>query len=260
MNTMKRERHLPTLLPAMVTALMGLSFEASAANNNCKCSIPYKPSFTIALRPYVGFDAGIRYLDFQREFGRGLFIKRVPQTNLYLGLKFHENFSIDAGWESTQVKSKAINLKPGDQALGFTKAIDDREGHFFKWKLSGWHINLVGHTVTISDRYPLSFFGSVGMGWKKIFVEDILHSIDESPLSDAGYRQNKRTFFETKAILRTTVGTRYMFNSNFGARFYLGWENTNQFFKLKSKEFPDGITQASLCNSIFLGLGLHYQF
>jgi len=255
-------RRLPSWLPTIVTTLASFSIAAISIQS-------YASSFSIAgfeLTPYVGVDAGIRHLDFQSGFGRNLFVKKVIQTNLYAGLKLHENFSIEGGWEATPLKNKTLVLQPGDAALGFDlpPVINDGnpEAHAFNWKMDGWHINLVGHTPTISDQYPITFFGSVGIGRKRIVIENKFFAEGDplQPFPDYVVARYRRTFTAFKPLLRATIGTRYMFNQHFGARLYFGWENTKRFSKLNSKEVPGGVSKASLDNSTFLGLGICYQF
>jgi len=242
------------LLAPLITAVF-LNFSIQAEGHSSLSS----GSFT--LFPYVGVDVGVRYLDFQRWVGRGLFIKTVPQTNLYVGLRFHDNFGIEVGWEATPLKSKTMTFKRGDQNLGFEiPGLMDPEVHTFKWKLEGWHVNLIGYTPNFSDRYHFSFFGSIGLAHKKVIIQHLPISAAGIFLSDALLKKCRGTFAKYRSLFRTTVGLQYMLPHHFRIRAYFGWENTNQFGRLKTKERLSGVTTVGLDNSVSLNLGVLYQF
>src|SRR5438034_1123576 len=76
---------------------------AFASNTSLEC-------LNLCFEPYIGADAGLRLLKYERGFGDNLFRKRLPQGALFGGFKFHEYFGLEGGYKVTTMKSKFATL------------------------------------------------------------------------------------------------------------------------------------------------------
>jgi hypothetical protein len=217
--------------------------------------------FSLKVRPYVGVDAQWKHMDFEPGAGQNIFRKNLLQGNGYLGFDINDYFGLEAGFESTVQKTKTATFYPGDDVLGFVLFPGDPvEGHTFKNKLSGWHLNFLVFSPWVLENNSLRFFASVGFSHKRLLLIDEVLTENGAPIVSNIVDQLRKTFTARKTLSRLALGAQKMLNENWGVRSSFSWENTNKFRYLKSKESPDGITTASAKNSIALGLGVLYKF
>lgn len=222
----------------------------------CSASV-FATELTLTLRPYLGFDAQWRHMGFHRGFGDNLFRKNLPQLNGYIGVEANDFLGLEAGFESTALKStKNVILNPGDNGPGFIidPPPDPSESHRFKTSLRGWHVNFIGFTPWFLQDNSLRFFGGVGFSHKR------LHATDDGILLQNNKSYFTRTFTDRKSLLRISAGAQKNITKRFGLKASAIWENTNKFRLVGAKENPTGITKVSLKNSITLGLGVFFKF
>jgi len=218
--------------------------------------------FSLKMRPYIGVDAQWKHMDFESGEGQSLFRKNLLQGNGYLGFDINDYFGLEAGFESTFQRTKKVTLAPGDAGLGYVVLPgEDTEGHIFKNKLSGWHVNVLGFSPWLLENNSLRFFASVGFSHKRAVLIDKTISENGILLAANQVEQLQRTFTARKTLLRLACGAQKMLNENWGIRGVFSWENTDRFRNLHSKENPTtniGLPKAK--NSLALGLGVLYKF
>jgi len=212
--------------------------------------------------PYVGLDAQVRYMPFKENFGKNLFKKYSPQGNIYGGLRLHENFGVELGYELNKKKSKTTDVHQGDGQLGGVVNPDpDVETYISKVKIKGWHFDLVGY-------YPVNLYGecqtdliaSVGLGVKTLTADNDWSAYNGVPNTAAFRAAQYRSFKKRKTTFRLAAGVQQLVTENFGVRALVGWENTGRFKAIKSIQSPNGSSSISLKNTFQYSLGVYLTF
>lgn len=207
--------------------------------------------------PYIGVDGGLRHLEFPQDLGGNIFDDNYPQGNLFAGFKFNDYFGVEAGFEYTKREKRTVTLVAGQfEAGGDALQPGQFQVNRGTGRVQAWHVNLVG-TLPLSDCYPISLFGMVGLASVKA-------KFSSQPLADdafpggfpAGF--GMRTFEKTKSVLRLAGGLQYMVLDCVGIRGMVSWENTNRLKNIYSKE--SAISQISLKNSTMYSFGIFYIF
>lgn len=207
------------------------------------------------VRPYVGFDAQMRRMNYHVGYGDNLLYRQSPQGNIYAGLKFNDNFGAEIGYDATSTLTRDSILTTGQVAAGtpIVAAISPVE---FKSKsqLRGSHADLVGF-YTFCENWPAQLFGSVGVGFVRGMFERKSISVNNMPSSMV------RSFGKHKAVLRLTGGLQYLWNCNLGTRVSIGYVNTNNIRAFENDGIPSSfITQIKPKDSFVYGLGMYWIF
>lgn len=209
-------------------------------------------------KPYVGIDIERRELNFERGFGDNLFKHYYNQGNLYLGLRIHEYFGIEGGYEAVNRTSHRLGLHPGALLAGGTVPIiinaNDIDIYNSTAKLQGSYIDCIGF-FPISEKYKLTLIGMAGIARLKAQCVITLLSI-ETDFGSIELRESN-VLLKKKNILRFGFGLQHMIKQNIGIRAMLKWENTNKF-QIKNPE--NSIQTIKMKNSFFYSLGTFVTF
>lgn len=195
------------------------------------------------VRPYLGADAELRYMDFYKPFGSELLPHNYPQANLYLGLPLNEYLALEAGYEATGKKTRA-----GTDTAGTKTFQANSTG-----QIKALHANLIG-SFSICEQYRLKLIGLAGIARlkEKLVVVDItVNGVAVPPAN------NTFTFKKSKSVLRLGAGLQHMINCNWGTRAMLKWEQSG---KLKTKAQEDNNFPIRAKNSVIYSVGVFYTF
>lgn len=215
-------------------------------------------------RPYVGLDAQYRNIQYPRQRGGNLFAKQLPQVNGYVGLQFNECLGAELGYESSFYVHRSPVHTAGDSANGADVLIDSEFARFDTFtQFQGVHGSLVG-------KYPLfcsdvQLIGTVGLTYLQARLEAKPFDSDLGRIEDPD--EFKRSFKQSKLVARLGAGLQYMISDCAGIRGLIIWENTNQFSRIRPKEFfpfnNPTVEQnifARLRNSYIFSLGIFMNF
>jgi len=221
-----------------------------------------RPNYSAALdiqsfKPYLGLEYSQRSLNMVDGYGKGLFVKRLPQGNAFIGLKLNDYIGIEAGYLFSQAATRTTYLNTGNQILGNLLA----PNHFLASENT---INLFGSHLNINAFLPISTTGFYGIG--SIGVSMLTLKARFKPIGNqavfaftpAATEARSRHFLKKKLIKRITGGIGYKITSNFEIRFLTGYETTSHFKKIAPKEASP--LRISLKNNTISNLGLTYSF
>lgn len=209
--------------------------------------------------PYVGADAELRHMNFQRDFGRNLFTHNYPQGNLYAGVQINEYLAVEGGYETTEIKHRTNTLRTGDTVTGIL--IDEPDTSLVinsTGQVKGLHANLIG-LLPICDLYRLKLIGMVGYARLQAnFVRTSISLTDPTGTFLLNASEQTRTYKARKSILRLGAGLQHMINCNWGVRAMLKWEDTKRF-KIAGEggDVPSSIRAR---NSFIYSIGTFYTF
>src|SRR5262245_49700944 len=71
-------------------------------------------------RPYLGGEAQIRFMNFDRDHGGNVVHRRYPQANLFAGVKLFDYVGLEAGYEASAKVHRDVRLVPGQFTVGGT--------------------------------------------------------------------------------------------------------------------------------------------
>lgn len=209
------------------------------------------------LQPYAGVDAQWRITQPVTGYGSNLFKRHYLQGNVFLGFKICDYLGFELGYEITPTRTKTTALGAGDPALGIPGS--PPEYHINKSRMHGWNIGVMGYYPVCNFlgnalfRNPIELLAYVGQQRMTIYFQDVT-AIRNGAAVDI--RANTRTFDVTKSILRVGLGAQYTYCTS-GIRFMIGYETTNQFKNLVSKEMGTlSRMRLSLRNSMFVSIGV----
>jgi len=217
-------------------------------------------AFENDLEPYVGLDGQAKRMPFKKGQGNNLYKKNHPQLNGYIGLKIHENFSVEMGYEQTKKqKKKTIDIGPNGPLLNIINDSTDIETFRSTAQLKGPYIQGVVFTpLEVFSSFQTELLAYFGLGYKKLSAD--CDFILDDGLPNEYRAQDYKSFKKTKTIARLGIGAQHSFTPHFGVRATLGWENTSRFKNLKSREMPSSVARLSIKNSMQYGLGLFAHF
>lgn len=256
-------------LALFATPLVMLATTGTAvANMNMDCC----PSF------YLGADAQLRHMPFQKDFGGNILKKNYPQGNFFAGFKFNNCIGIEAGYEVTKKKSGNKLHAPSDFIFGTTieplnppdlVAISERSRA--SSRIHGWNLNLVGFLPVWCEEYNLSLLGSVGLAQLKLKTRhtrtttETVTVFDDTETAIGTANEvfiGNRAYNKRKVVLRLGAGIQHMLTECFGLRVLVNWENTNKL-RTQGRNLENGLTVSSVArlkNSFNYGLGVFTTF
>lgn len=200
---------------------------------------------------YIGGDAQIRHITFERKFGGNMFKKNYPQPNFYIGLKGNEYIGLEVGYEFSRSHTRSVSVTAQDFLLGDQYPFTVRQNVIARFK--GFHSTLVGF-LPVCDIDCLKVLVGIGIVNFRIKLESKLTHLDEEPQPVLGVR-----LMESKYVLRLMTGLQYMITDHFGVRANIRWENTAKIKHISPiRQFSPSTAKAN--NSIVYGLGLLVQF
>lgn len=218
--------------------------------------------------PYVGIDAQMRHMSFDRGFGRHIFKKHYPQGNVFVGLKFKDCVALELGYEFSKTQRHAKNYYTGDVVFGFaipTPApfvLSNTQGSHASSKISGWNLNLVGFYPILCGDNNLTLVGSIGAARLKARTREVFTTAIVVP-AETITLSNTFNYKRHKTVLKIGGGLQHMMSDCLGVRALINWENTS---KLHAKG-KDAVTRrlatprmAKLKNSFTYGLGAFMPF
>jgi hypothetical protein len=228
---------------------------------------------------YVGADAQVRHMPFQKDFGGNVLKKNYPQGNFFAGFKFNDCIGIEAGYEVSKKKSGNRVHAPTDSVFGTsTEPLDPpflvgiSETSHAHSKIQGWNLNLVGFLPVWCEEYHLSLLGSVGLAQLKHKTRNRLTTTETVTIFDAetdepiGVRNDvfigNTNYNKRKVVLRLSGGIQHMLTDCFGIRALVNWENTSKLHaqgrSVERRVRVDSIARAK--NSFIYGLGVFTVF
>lgn len=201
---------------------------------------------------YVGADAQVRHIPFEKDFGGNVLPKDYPQGNFYIGLKGNDYIGMEVGYEMSKTRTHSIFLPTNSILFGVKLPFNVRQNVVVRFK--GLHASLVGFFPVFED-CNLRLLASIGITNQKIRVESIFTEINNGPpLGISGSRAVQSSY-----VLRLMTGLQYMFTDYFGIRGNIRWENTAKLKNIAPIRLQSPCTVKAK-DSIILGLGVVVQF
>ncbi len=212
----------------------------------------------IPLVSYVGVDAQMRHMDFEKNFGGNILQHRYPQANFFAGFKFNDYLGAEAGYTFSKKQLSTRAHQSTDIVLGellptiYPVLVSQTFQSRASSKISGWNANLMGYLPIFCKEDNTQLIGSIGFASLKSRVHNLV--IFNNTLIDTNY------FKKHKTILRLGTGIQHMVCDNIGLRFLVAWENTS-----KLKAYAQNLNRTSFAstrpeNSFHYGLGVFGTF
>jgi hypothetical protein len=214
--------------------------------------------FIQRFNPYIGLEYSQRSLNMVEGYGKGLFVKRLPQGDLLVGLKLNDYIGVEAGYLFSQATTRTAYSTEGTQIFKSLLLLPD------EMLVTNNTINLFGPHITISAYLPIGttpFYGIGSVGFTLMTLK-----ARSKPLGDAiqfvytadDVEGLTRHFSSKKLVHRIMGGMGYKINDNIGIRLLFGYEMTFRFKNISPKEVSS--YKMSLKNNTIGNLGLNYSF
>lgn len=224
----------------LTAALSGItSVKASMEDFYCPCF-------------YIGADAQIRSMKFQEGFGSNVCKRDYPQGNFYLGIKGNEYIGIEGGFETSRSQTRSVFLPMGASLFGIPQPFDVQQNVVVRFQ--GIHTSLIGFFPVWEDK-RFNLIVAAGVANLKIQIENTTTQVANIPFT------RSITLSQSKNVLRLMTGAQFMFNTCFGVRANVRWENTSQFKTIAPINSLFGSrSMAKAKNSFVYGLGFFIQY
>lgn len=214
--------------------------------------------YSWGLRPYVGADAELRHMDFQKGLGNNVIQHNYPQGNVYVGARLNEYLAVEAGYEATERKTRTSTVRPQDVLGGVTvSAANGTLQLNTTSQVKGLHANLLGF-LPICDTYRLQLIGLVGFA--RLENKATLTFLSQNGAALTQDSTNITTFKARKSLLRLGAGLQHMIDCHWGVRAMLKWEASKKL-KMASQNGTIGNTLSIRPkNSMIYSIGAFYMF
>ena len=220
-----------------------------------------RPTLSFAYNPYIGLEYSQRSLNMAEGYGKGLFVKRLPQGNLLVGLKLNDYIGIEAGYSFSQSATRTAYSTAGDRVLGNLIPPNLLPDRFLAAENS---IRLFGPHLSINAYLPIGtspFYGIASIGFAMLALKAQFKPIGNQAsiaFTPAATEKLTRHFSSKKLVNRIMGGMGYQITEQVGIRFLIGYETTSRFKNIAPKEL--GPLRMSLKNNTISNLGLNYSF
>lgn len=190
------------------------------------------------IKPNIGIDVGLKNQSFNSGFGDLQFRNDYPETNVYLGMKFHPFLGLEAGYQHMYRQQREQFYNIGVGVLGSSPllagALDQRLFISDVWG-QGWNLSLLGFWP-ICPRTKTEIMASVGLVWQKLYYSTTVISDGLTATPLAMWESSDRSMF------RLGLGIRQMITKHFGSRLQVFWEDTSKL----SASFPVPVGQGGV--------------
>lgn len=212
---------------------------------------------------YLGVDAQVRHIGFEKNYGNNLFKKDYPQGNVFGGFKLNQCIGIEVGYEATITRTAKNFIPEGSIIAGETIPTLNTDlaevGPILcssSFQIKGWHADIMGF-LPVCEEYRFDLIGSVGLARLEAYPK--IFRLGDA-VGDLNPATRFRAFPDTrKTVLRLGLGAQQMLAECVGIRFLVGWENTSRFNNIRSIN-PNTRALVKLDNSWNYGLGAFVEF
>lgn len=183
------------------------------------------------LCPFIGVDYKESYMRGKGSEFNSLLKKHYHGANIYAGARFHDNASLEVGydWERNSRRAKVFANNTtffGQNATGLTTNA--------KARVTGAHLDLNGHLPVANG---VELLGSVGVGFWKPRLSIGNNTVNASTQNVLSFKSEGKR----RGVARLRAGVQYMFNTLVGVRALVGWDNTSH---LRLKSHPSDVNSA----------------
>jgi hypothetical protein len=223
----------------------------------------------LSLISYVGIDAQIRHMDFEKNFGGNILQHRYPQANIFAGVKFNDYFGIEGGYTFSKKQHSTRLHQPTDLVFGEVlpainpSLISQVNQSRASSKISGWNANLMGYLPIFCKEDNTQLIGSIGFASLKSRVHQlrITRNVFPEPFAPLSNTFTDTTYLKKhKAVLRLGAGMQHMVCDNVGLRFLAAWENTSKLKAYGQNPARVSVAISKPQNSFHYGLGAFGTF
>ena len=204
---------------------------------------------------YIGVEAKLRHVPFEKNFGHNIFRENFPEGNVFFGLKFNDHLGLEIGYSQTTSRKMNTSIIGPETILGLSLPAGRAEIFTTTAQMNALSISLMGF-IPLNDNFEVL----CGMGMNRTHVK-----LSYQPTANANGQLSPnvaqarlRDFSKNKYIMQAKVGLQYWLTQNISLRTLVGWENTAKFKCLSSKQ-PSAL-RASLKDSFTVSLGLAWHF
>ena len=203
--------------------------------------------------PYMGADYQYREQPFRENFGDNAFETQYNQFNLYMGMRFWEEYlGIEINYSQTPNKSTTRQYSDQNIVNAVYIPPGNSESHSFQSRLSSFGVSLLGFYPMPFDRLcRADLFAGIGYSYANSKQIDRLTAVNNVAIPAQTY-----TFDDSKSILRFIVGMQYLLNHNIGIRSSITWEDTSQFREMRAEEMSYGPKRVALKSHWTYGVGV----
>jgi hypothetical protein len=206
--------------------------------------------------PYVGLDTQLRRVDFKGGYGSNMFAKRVPQGEIYTGLKLNPYLGIELGYLSSEERHHSSVVTEPDLIFGTPVGNPgDFEIGMTNFKIDSGRVNVVSFLPITQD---FQILGSLGLARLKVKLRYIPVEFSGAVFNSEEVERFTRDFVAYRYVPQAKVGVQYMLNPAVGLKASVGWEGTSRFNLLINRQAS--AARVSLKDSYNVGLGLTYYF
>lgn len=198
------------------------------------------------LCPYIGMEAQLRYMPFDKESGANLFPKRFPQGNIFAGIQWNDYWGLEAGYENSVNKHRHVVLIRSVNNI--SSQIEENNAA----KIFGPHLNVTGH-YALSTCPDLNLVGTLGLAYLKSRLKVKMVSVDGVP------HDTLIKFSNTKWVSRIGGGLQYSVNKQVSIRGMIIWENTKKFKRIPAQNLSSDYF-VKLKDSTIMSLGILLNF
>lgn len=267
---MKHRSHLTLSILCSATTLLVATSTAAAGWDFC-------------LKPYVGVDAQMRHMHFQKHFGGNILQSKYPQANIFAGLKFNEYVGIEVGYEFSKKQQSAKTHNPSDKVFGQSlplplpgpETLDVTHASRASSKINGFNLNLVGFLPILCEEYKTQLVGSIGIASLKSRSHNTLTETETtqmffdpvtgSPTTETAtaIRTQNIHYAKRKTVLRLSGGVQHMITDCIGIRALVTRESTAKIHAVGKDSRTGRIrpqAMAKLKNSFSYSLGIFTSF
>ena len=198
--------------------------------------------------PYIGLGYKYQYMKGHNDWN-GVVPSKYDNGDIYVGVKFHENFGFELGYSASAKESDEKPFSPGNVAIGTTLSSGESATLRTKVRLQSVYFDINGF-YAVHDKWNL--LGSLGIAYTKARIEDNGSTgTPASVITDIQNASGKR-----KAVARVGLGAEYK-HANWGFRGKLLWEGTS---RLRVTDVSNTVPEKYFRNSYGIGLGVSYYF
>ncbi len=159
-----------------------------------------------------------------RSKGRNDWAQVLPRDfiggSLYVGTRFHEFFSLEAGYDGTRTQKKDWTMVSGNAFFGGQIPAGQTLSGTTKVKKSGGHLDLNGY-LPVSEY--ASLIATVGIGWVQAKVESSFNILPGTMTTASALSSVSG---KGRAVARAGVGAHYMVTEDVGVRAKISWDST----------------------------------
>lgn len=209
--------------------------------------------------PNFGFSGETRNLDMVPGFGSGMFAKRIPQSNLYLGYDLGEYFSVDLGNQFSPTITRTATSRRSEMFLGRMLPANFDYITENRIKFNGTYLNLTAKVPLMYNQAQLAL--TIGANALKATTKVTIIGNQTGLYPQNSNLRVTEYFASRRVIPQFAAGLTINLNQNFKLQLSSIYQITSRLKNLTpDKAGVNQLFRISFKNSVIYSLGIRYQF